>query len=164
MCLLCGGAAMADDPPRSWNTWRTREYGTPEGWHAGNAESPQAQEREKRGERGEPGRAAAGRSADHVVGAASPPGARPVLEAESRPQRTVDALVIEVPALTAALAPDGMAQAALDPVVEAAQRGRPDFDRLRLILGQQPQAAHHMLDLAFDHEDDRVVPDSRVRA
>jgi len=63
-----------------------------------------------------------GRSADYVVGTAGAPGAGPVLEAESRPQGPVDAGGVQVPARAAALTPHGAAQAALDSVVEAAQR------------------------------------------
>src|SRR5580704_10535672 len=99
-----------------------------------------------------------GGAGDGVRGAASPAGARPVLEGEAGPQRPVDAVGVEVPAVTAALAPHGPAQPPLQGGVVVPLRGLADLDRVRLVPGQDAQAAHYVLDPALDNENDRRVP------
>src|SRR6267378_6467945 len=65
-----------------------------------------------------------------VVGAARPAGARPVLEGEARPQRPVDPGRVQVPAVTAALAPHRPVQPPLQRVVVPPLRGLADLDRV----------------------------------
>ena len=65
--------------------------------------------------------------------------------ATERIKCAVDALVIQVIALAAARAPDSVAQAALDPVVVAAQRGRPRV-QLRVLGAHQAGAPRRLPD------------------
>src|SRR5437764_15097365 len=83
---------------------------------------------------------------DGIAGAPRLPGAGPVLERETGPQRPVDAVGVQVPAAAAALAPHRAAQPPLQRVVVPPLRILADLDRGGLVSRQQVQAAQHVLD------------------
>jgi hypothetical protein len=100
-----------------------------------------------------------------VIGAAKAPQAAPAGEGRARPEDGITAPDgIEIPALAAAAIPDGNAEPFAEPRVESA------LDIGTNVECETPAAAmflergHHIARLRFDHEDLRVMGESRIRS
>src|SRR5690606_27585203 len=97
-----------------------------------------------------------------VVGRVGLAGAVPVLGGQTGPGGAVDPVAVEVPAAAAAGAPDFVAELALQFGVELVLHRLPDVEVADVAAQQRAQAAHHVVELAFDHEHYRVVPEAGV--
>src|SRR5579862_5675078 len=97
-----------------------------------------------------------------IIRKARTPDSPPIFDGKARPERAVPTIPVEIPA-SATGQPHGPPHALLELVVEPSLGCRIDLQHGSAAAARFIEAPNDVVELSFDHEDQRIVPEPRIR-